>query len=68
MQRNVYDMGETSKQIIFEQLQVDSDLEMSQNLLENIENAKMLYQTYRDNIKMVHLVKQPSSWLLKRIW
>ena len=61
-------MGETSKQIIFEQLQVDSDLEMSQNLLENIENAKMLYQTYRDNIKMVHLVKQPSSWLLKRIW
>ena len=61
-------MGETSKKIIFEQLQVDSDLEMSQNLLENIENAKMLYQTYRDNIKMVHLVKQPSSWLLKWIW
>ena len=51
LQRYVYNMRETSTQTIFEQLQVDPDLEISTDLLENIENAKMLYQTYRDNIK-----------------
>ena len=38
-------MRETSTQTIFDQLQVDLGLEIPQDLLENIKNAKMLYQT-----------------------
>lgn len=56
-------MRGTSIQTIFEQVQVDPDLEMSQDLLENIENAKMLYRTYRDNIKNGSLGKTAQFWI-----
>ena len=44
-------------------MQVDPDLEMSQDLLENIENAKMLYRTYRNNIKNGLLDKTAQLWI-----
>ena len=46
----MYDMREISTQTIFGQLQVGPDLEISQDLLENMKNAKILYQIYQGNI------------------
>lgn len=62
-QRYVYNMRGTSIQTIFEQVQVDPDLEMSQDLFKNVENAKLLYQTYQENIKNCLLGKKAQFWI-----
>lgn len=56
-------MREISTQTIFRQLQVGPDLEISQDLLENMKNAKILYQIYQGNVINGWLGKTVQCWI-----
>ena len=59
----MYDTREISTQTIFGQLQVGPDLEISQDLLENMKNAKILYQIYQGNIINGWIGKTVQCWI-----